>query len=93
MGGRLYTDNPAVEDTAANSLGTSSSSSLRTVALLLSLVVVAGLGTWGLVAHRRKQRRRCDKEGILGRGKDSHLLTGSPVAHSNGTGQSVIKRR
>lgn len=92
MGGYLYTENPAAGDGGVYSLGTSSNS-LRTVALLLSVVVVAGLGTWGLVAHRRKQRRGSDKDGILGRGSDSLPLTGSPVAHPNGNGLSVFKRK
>ena len=94
IGGSLYTDNVAVaagRDSPAHSLH-KSTSSLRTVAVLLCLVVVAGLGTWGVVVHRRKWKRGNEKGGIIGKAVDRGSYTGSPV-HSIGSQQSVIRRK
>ena len=65
--------------------------SLRTVAVLLCLTVVAGLGTWGVMVHRRK-RKRSDrkKDGIIGRDEGPSSPRGSSLLQSQGTGLSAV---
>lgn len=87
------TDNRAVGGSPVLTLGmTSSSSSLQTVALLLCLVVVAGVGTWGVMVHRRVQKKTCRSNGIIGREDSCPSSNGPPVAHS-GTMMTAFKRR
>ena len=93
IGGSLYTDNAAMRgDSPAHSLH-KSTSSLRTVAVLLCLVMVAGLGIWGVVLHKRRGKRGNEKDGIIGREMFPGSHTGPLAAHSIGTQQSVFKRR
>ena len=89
--GTGYTDNVALGDSPTHTLGMTSSS-LHTVALFVCLVAVVGLGTWGVMAHRRKGKRLSVRDGILGRGEVS--VTGSLLtAHSMGKRQSIFKRK
>ena len=96
IGGSLYTDNAAAaadRESPAHSLHHKSTSSLRTVAVVLCLVLVAGLGTWGAVLRRRKWRKRgSEKDGIIGNEVDHGSTRGSPV-HYIGPQQSVVRRK
>ena len=77
----------------SKSLDQTSASSLRSVAVLMCLVMVAGLGTWGVLVKRRSWRKTRGQRylGIIGGGQEP--LTPSirpPLGQSR---LSVFKRK
>ena len=77
----------------SNSLDQTPASSLRSVAVLMCLVMVAGLGTWGVLVKRRSWRKTRGQRylGIIGGGQEP--LTPSirpPLGQSR---LSVFKRK
>ena len=77
----------------SNPLGHSSASSLRSVAVLVCLCMVAGLGTWGVLAHRRAWRKTRGQShaGIIGGGWEP--LTPSVRPSLAQSRLSVFKRK
>ena len=65
--------------------------------MVACLVMVVGLGTWGVVLRRRSQKRRRWGDGIIGRGQQGLLLSSSQsLAPRQPVGQSsvsVFKRK
>ena len=76
----------------ATVLSGSSVGSLRGVGVLVCLVMVVGLGTWGVVLRRRSVKRRGWSDGIIGSGQQG-LMSSSPLISLQSSGQSVFKRK
>ena len=74
-------------------LGIASSSSLQTVALLLCLVLVAGVGTWGIMVRRRGHKKTCRSDGIIGRQDSQCSSLNSPAIPHSGTMMTAFKRK
>ena len=69
--------------------GHRSTATLSVVAVLLVLSVVAGLGTWVVVAKRRRRKVKAGKELVAGRG----LGESAAVTMGTGFSVSVVKRK
>ena len=79
-GGTVVGGGSAGRSRDSTSLDQLSASSLRSVAVLVCLVIVAGLGTWGVLVRRRSLRKMKSQSyvGIIGRGQESQTLSVSP---------------
>lgn len=68
--------------------GHRSTTTLSVVAVLLVLSVVAGLGTWGVVAKKRRRKTKAGKELVA-----SSELESAAVNMGTGFSVSVVKRK